>query len=95
MSVQVSARIDESTKQQFDKVCESIGIFPSSAISMFISGVIEHNGIPFNTVAQLSERPKMTMEEAKVRARAILYEMIADESIEKVGNNRYTYYVLK
>jgi addiction module RelB/DinJ family antitoxin len=48
MSVQVSTRIDEATKQQFDNVCEAIGISPSSAINIFIKGVINHRGIPFN-----------------------------------------------
>ena len=51
MSIQVSTRIDEATKQQFDKVCDSIGISPSNALSMFIRGVINHNGIPFPVVA--------------------------------------------
>jgi len=50
MSVQVSTRIDEATKEQFDKVCEAIGISPSNALSMFIKGVINYNGIPFNAV---------------------------------------------
>ena len=48
MSVQVSTRIDEATKKQFDKVCESIGISPSNALSVFIKGVINYNGIPFS-----------------------------------------------
>ncbi|MCL1806449.1 MAG: type II toxin-antitoxin system RelB/DinJ family antitoxin [Oscillospiraceae bacterium] len=50
MSVQVSTRIDEATKKQFDRICEAIGISPSNAISMFIKGVINHNGIPFSPV---------------------------------------------
>jgi len=48
MSVQISSRIDEATKRQFDQICEEIGISPSNAISMFIKGVINHRGIPFN-----------------------------------------------
>ena len=52
MSVQVSTRIDEATKEQFDKVCELIGISPSNALSMFIRSVINNNGIPFSAVAQ-------------------------------------------
>ena len=47
MSVQVSTRIDQATKQQFDRICEGIGISPSNALSMFIKSVINHNGIPF------------------------------------------------
>jgi addiction module RelB/DinJ family antitoxin len=50
MAIQVSTRVDETTKKQFYQVCESIGISPSNALSMFIKGVINYNGIPFNTV---------------------------------------------
>jgi DNA-damage-inducible protein J len=51
MSIQISTRIDEVTKQQFDKVCESIGISSSNALSMFIKSVINYNGIPFKAIA--------------------------------------------
>ena len=50
VSIQVSTRIDESTKRQFDAVCESIGISPSNALSMFIKSVINYNGIPFQAI---------------------------------------------
>ena len=62
MSVQVSTRIDETTKQQFDKVCEVIGISPSNALSMFIRGVINYNGIPFNAVIPPEKAAKMSRE---------------------------------
>ena len=63
MSVQVSTRIDQETKQRFDKVCEVIGISPSNALSMFIRGVINYNGIPFNVVASPGNIPtKMSRE---------------------------------
>ena len=58
MSIQVSTRIDAATKQQFDSVCERIGVTPSNALSMFIKGVINFNGIPFNVVAPAGEMPK-------------------------------------
>ena len=70
MSVQVSTRIDEATKQQFDKICEAIGTSPSNALSMFIRGVINYNGIPFNAVVppepepeKKEKKPKMSREE--------------------------------
>ena len=63
MSIQVSIRIDEATKRQFDKVCESIGLSPSNALSMFIKGVINYNGIPFNIVASPEAPQKMTRED--------------------------------
>ena len=61
MSIQVSTRIDEATKKQFDKVCERIGVTPSNALSMFIKGVINFNGIPFNVVATSEGRKRPEM----------------------------------
>jgi len=48
MSVQVSTCIDEATKQQFDEVCEVIGVSPSNALDMLIQGVIIHKVLPFD-----------------------------------------------
>ena len=59
MSIQVSTRIDEATKQQFDKICEAIGISPSNALSMFIKGVINNNGIPFAPVIPSAKADEM------------------------------------
>jgi addiction module RelB/DinJ family antitoxin len=66
MSVQVSAPIDEATMQKFDKVCQSIGVSPSNAIGILITGVINNNGIPLNEVIPPSKptSTKMTMAEA-------------------------------
>ena len=50
MSVLVSTSIDEATKQQFDKVCEAIGISPSNVLSMLIRGVVNDNGVPSSVV---------------------------------------------
>ncbi|MDR3119738.1 MAG: type II toxin-antitoxin system RelB/DinJ family antitoxin [Clostridiales bacterium] len=47
MSVQVSTRVDEKTKQKFDYICQKIGLSPASAMSVFIQAVINENGIPF------------------------------------------------
>ena len=62
MSIQVSTRVDEITKQQFDMICDRIGISPSNALSVFIKGVINFNGIPFSVVDPTYEtsKPKMS-----------------------------------
>ena len=64
MSIQVSTRIDNATKQQFDIICEGIGISSSAALSIFIKGVINHNGIPFNLVAPQERIFKISREDA-------------------------------
>ena len=62
MSIQVSTRIDAATKEQYDKICNAIGISPSNALSLFIKSVINHNGIPFVLTAPQEPAPKMTRE---------------------------------
>ena len=64
MSVQVSTRVDEATKRQFDKICETIGGSPSDVLRMLIKGVVNHRGIPFPVVAPSEKTKKMTMQEA-------------------------------
>ena len=58
MSFQISTRIDEATKQDFDRICNGIGISPSNALSIFIRSVINHNGIPFVLTAPQESKPK-------------------------------------
>ena len=63
MSVQVSTRIDKTTKEQFDKICDGIGVSPSGALNIFIKGVINHNGIPFSVVKPHEKNTKMSRED--------------------------------
>ena len=62
MSIQVSTRIDAATKQQFEKICDIIGISTSNALSMFIKSVINNNGIPFAVIAPPEMISKMSRE---------------------------------
>ena len=61
MSIQV--HVDETTKAEFDTICEGIGLSPSGAINIFIKGVINHRGLPFTpimiaTIEDANENPK-------------------------------------
>ena len=62
LSIQVSTCIDADTKQQFDKICASLGISPSNALSIFIRSVINNNGIPFALAAPPMTTEKMSRE---------------------------------
>ena len=64
MSIQISTRIDKETKERFDKICNEVGLTPSGALSVFIKGVINHNGIPFSVTVPQERMPKMSREEA-------------------------------
>ena len=63
MALQIPNNIDEATRQRFESVCETIGVSPSYAISIFIKGVINHNGIPFSVLAPKEKPNKMSREE--------------------------------
>jgi len=80
MSVQVSTCINENTKRQFDLVCERIGISQSNALSILITGVIDHNGIPFEITAS----PKKEYKEESATMKALnelsqAFEGVADD----------------
>jgi hypothetical protein len=52
----MSTIVDETTKRQFDDICAKSGISPSGAINMFIMGVIDNKGIPFDTAVSQDNR---------------------------------------
>ena len=62
MTIQVSTRIDETTKQKFDSICNAIGISSSNALSIFIKSVINNNGIPFALTAPQEPSSVMSRE---------------------------------
>ena len=43
----ISIRIDESIKKQFDEFCEEIGMNMTTAINIFIKRVLREQRIPF------------------------------------------------
>jgi addiction module RelB/DinJ family antitoxin len=55
--------IDELTKQRFDMICESVGVTPSVAVSMFITNAVIQNCVPFNEEV-LPKKAKRTLAEA-------------------------------
>ena len=53
---------DAKTRTEFDTVCKSMGMDPSTAINMFVSAIISSK--EFHFTPQPAESPKMTMKEA-------------------------------
>lgn len=48
MSIQVTARIDEDIKQDFERICKNIGLSVSSAINMFAHATVKRCNLPFD-----------------------------------------------
>lgn len=47
----ISARIDSTDKQNFEKFCDSVGLNVSTAINMFVKVVIKNQSLPFEVKA--------------------------------------------
>jgi DNA-damage-inducible protein J len=47
MAIQITARIDEDIKPEFEQICSSIGISVSAAFNIFAHAVVNEGGIPF------------------------------------------------
>ena len=46
--ITISVRIDKDVKEEFEKVCDSIGLNVSEAVNVFARKVIREKGIPFS-----------------------------------------------
>lgn len=57
----ISAKIDNTDKNRFEAVCNSMGINISSAINAFVKATIRENGLPFAMKA--SDDPYVYSEE--------------------------------
>ena len=43
----LTVRVDENTKKDFDSFCENVGINATSAVNMFIKTVVRTRALPF------------------------------------------------
>ena len=51
MSTQISARVDKGQMQEFQRICNTMGLSVSSAINIYVKQVIRKNGLPFAMTA--------------------------------------------
>lgn len=45
--VTISVRIDKDVKEQFERICKSMGLNVSDAINIFVRKVVSEEAIPF------------------------------------------------
>ena len=61
----ISIRIDEKLKQQFDSLCNELGLTMSTTLNMFIKTVVREKGIPFQiSIKEYNEETKQAIEDA-------------------------------
>ena len=59
---QINIRIDDSLKEEGDRLFGELGISFSAAVSMFISQAVREQGIPFRVSARRSRNLTMASE---------------------------------
>ena len=89
-----SVRMDESLKQQFDRLCADFGMTASTAINVFARAVVRERRIPFEIA---SPETKVTREQAMEAFLALRDQakqdfpqgMSLDEINEEIRRARY------
>ena len=68
----ITIRVEDDTKQQFDAFCEKVGTNMSTAINMFIKSVLRTRELPFTVtdVDPVVERAKLAL--ASMQAQAVI-----------------------
>ena len=71
----IQIRVDDSMKASADSLFASLGLDTSTAVRMFISAALEHDGLPFKVRRNGIRKPNAELREAieDVRLRRNLY----------------------
>jgi addiction module RelB/DinJ family antitoxin len=56
-------RVKPDVKYEFEKICNNMGISPSTAVSIFINATINKRGIPFPVTAKTDNEIEFVSEE--------------------------------
>ena len=57
----LTVRVDESTKKEFDAFCSNVGINATSAVNMFIKNVVRTRTLPFIVTDTEEQSNSVTM----------------------------------
>jgi len=54
-TINLTVRVDEGTKKEFDSFCENVGLNATSAVNMFIKTVVRTRALPFVVTDVITE----------------------------------------
>ena len=79
-------RIDSETKNQFDLLCERLGLSVSTAVNLFIRKSIREQAIPFridlNSSYQIVEEAQQAIEDMRVSSKK---HGLSDMTLEEIN----------
>ena len=91
-TVSMNFKTDSSTKHDFNKVAENLGLTSSALLNMFVTRVAREQGVPFEVkVVPKKEKLDLDKESKKemVRELAIINNLIPDEDEEVQDLDKY------
>jgi DNA-damage-inducible protein J len=96
-TVNLTVRVDEVTKKEFDTFCENVGLNATSAVNMFIRAVVRTRALPFivtdanvSDQALLAEMKRAIQSMREQSARNGNSDMGLDEIDDEIAASRLT-----
>ena len=83
-AVNVTIRVEEETKRQFDTFCENVGMNITTAIVLYMKAVLRTRELPF-TITDL-EAPAQTKKAVLAKGKAALKKAQAQAAANGVSN---------
>ena len=82
-----SIRIDQDKKNQFDVICERLGLTASAAISTFINKTVEEQGLPYELKLKKTPSDYGIIEEDKLTHAELMAEI--QKGMDSIDNGKY------
>ena len=87
-TISYSFRIDSKTKEEFDKICQVMGMSPATAYNIFAKRVVVERGFPFTPTAALPSKPSVTAALQRIQSKTRDYDVSEDEVLNLVMSGR-------
>ena len=93
-TVNLTVRVDERTKKDFDTFCDNVGLNATSAVNLFIKAVVRTRTLPF-TITDTSTNEQTIMANMKQSIEAMRQKSIisgnSDMSLDEINAERRIY----
>lgn len=87
----ISARVDDATKIDAEKIADRLGIQLSTAINVFLKRFVAEGGFPFSVVVGKENRAQFLIDEEELDAAVSKAVAASDRNDAGTVNRRFTY----
>lgn len=81
----VQFRVDDMTRLQAASICERLGIDLSTAMRMFLSRIVQENGIPFSMKLENDHGAKAALAAMKEASRIAAENGISEMTLDEIN----------